>query len=267
MSYIRKDDLRYVDFDIFKKFDFIKCAISTKHGGVSEGFYESMNLSFSIGDDENKVFSNYKKISDELGFTYENINRGYQTHGINCRVVSKENFKKFSNFPQFEDTDIVLTAEKNIPLVTLFADCVPLFFVDAEHKAIGVAHAGWRGTVNSIAEKAVLEMQKNFGTKKEFLYVGIGPSIHSCCFLVDSDVFLEFDKVPRYKPYIKKVENKFSIDLQQINKLNLLKTGLVLEENIEISPFCTCCLDDFFFSHRRQNLQRGSMAGFLEVIK
>ncbi len=267
MGLKQKEEIKYFTFDIFEKFDFIKCCISTKDGGVSKDIYKSMNLSFTIGDEEENVYENYKIFSQKLGFTYDNIQKGFQTHNTNYNYVNKENLKKFEANPHFLDTDILITDEKNIPLVTLFADCVPIFLVDTKNKAIGVVHAGWRGTLNEISKVAVKSMQKHFNTKAEDLFVGIGPSINPCCFLVDVDVYEQFYEYEEYRPFIKKVDNKYSINLQEINKLNLLKSDLAFEENIEISSLCTCCNEELFFSHRRQNLQRGSMAGFLEIIK
>ncbi len=259
--------VKYISFDLLDNLDFVNCKISTKIGGVSKNIYESMNLSFSIGDFEENVYENYEIFSNTLGFTYDNIQRGYQTHSTNVNVVTNENFMPFSSKPQFEDTDILMTNRKHTPLATLFADCVPLFLVDKKTKAIAVVHAGWRGTLNNAPRAAVTRMNETYGTEIDDLIVCIGPSIHNCCFLVDDDVFSEFNKIEEYRQFITKVVNKYSIDLQQINKYNLLQTGLVKEENIEISELCTCCNTHIFHSHRKQKLERGSMAGLLEIIK
>ncbi len=267
MGINEKNGVKYISFELLDNLDFINCKISTKIGGVSKNIYESMNLSFVIGDFEENVYENFKIFSNTLGFTYDNIQRGYQTHSTNVNMVTSENFMPFSSKPQFEDTDILVTNRHHTPLVTLFADCVPLFLVDKRHKAIAVVHAGWRGTLNNAPKEVVTYMNDVFGTTIDDLIVCVGPSIHSCCFLVDDDVYLEFYKKEEYRQFIKKVGNKYSIDLQQINKYNLLSTGIVREENIEISELCTCCNTHLFFSHRKQKLERGSMAGFLEIIK
>ncbi len=256
--------LNVIEFDIFKDIDYINCKVSTKLGGVSKGFYESMNLSFSIGDDMENVYENYKIFADTFGFTYKNIQRGYQTHGTNVSIVDGD-ITEFTETPQYKDTDILITNKLNVPLVTLFADCVPVFLVDKENKAIAVIHAGWRGTLNNAVSVATNKMHELYGTNKDNLIAGIGPSIHECCFLVDDDVFSEFNKYEKYKKHIKKVGEKYSINLQEINKQNLLETNLIKEKNIEISDYCTCCNTDIFHSHRKQNIERGSMAGFLEI--
>ncbi len=264
---IETKNLKYITFDIFENLDFINCKVSTRHGGLSKGVYGEMNLSFTIGDDTDSVYDNYKMFSKDLGFNFDNIQRGYQVHGTDYAVVTEDNFEKFSSVPQFSDTDMLLTNLEDVPLVTLFADCVPLFLVDKKNKAICVAHAGWRGTVNEIATKAVMAMRDTYGTEKDDLLVGIGPSIHSCCFLVNDDVYEEFHKYPDYRQFIKPVNNQYSIDLQNVNKYNLIKTGLVDEHNIEINEYCTSCEDVLLFSHRRQNRERGSLAGFLSITK
>ncbi len=265
MDLKEKNGIKYTSFDIFDSIDFINCKVSTKLGGVSKEFYESMNLSFSIGDREDLVYQNYRLFANNLGFTYENIQRGYQTHGKNISIV-RNDFEEFSKTPQFKDTDILITSETNVPIVTLFADCVPIFLVDKKNKTIAVVHSGWRGTLEKAVKVAIEKMNELHSIDKDDLLVGIGPSIHECCFLVDDDVFNEFNRYSEYKKYIKKIDKKYSIDLQSINKQSIIETGLVLEKNIEISKYCTCCNTDIFFSHRKQNVKRGSMAGFLEII-
>lgn len=266
MALIENGNLIYTVFDSFSEIDFVSHGLSTRHGGVSSGIYESMNLSFTIGDTEENVYNNYKAFAKELGFNYNEVQRGYQVHGTNVEVVTRENMIHLQGSVHFKDTDALITNEKNIPLSTFYADCVPVFFVDKKNHAIGVAHAGWRGTADNIVKNVVIKMRETFGTNPEDLICGIGQSIHECCFLVDDDVYEVFNEHEEYRAFIKKDENKYKINLQEINKKNLMDQG-VLEKNIEISPYCTACNEDLFFSHRRQGLNRGTMGGFIQISK
>ena len=147
------------------------------------------------------------------------------------------------------EADAFVTNKKGIVLVTFHADCVPLFFVDTENKAIGMAHSGWRGTADGMAAAMVDRMNDEFGTKPENIKAGIGPSIGICCFQVD-------------KPVVELCEGKYKIDLWGINKEILLEKG-VKADNIEIGGICTKCHPETFYSHRVMGENRGTMGAFL----
>lgn len=261
-----KNEIKYVTFENFSNIECISAYLSTKIGGVSEGVYSSMNLSFTMGDTDENVYNNYKTFCNALDIKYDYLQKGYQTHSTNVAVIKDEDVRKFSKTSYFSDTDALVTNVKDVPLVTLFADCVPVFFVDTKNRAIGVAHAGWRGTNANIVKNVIDKMKEEYNTNPKDVMCGIGQSIHKCCFLVDDDVYSIFNKTDDYKKYIEKVGEKYSIDLQGINKDNLIRCG-VLEENIEINNNCTCCESDTFFSHRRDGVNRGTMAGFLTINK
>ena len=149
---------------------------------------------------------------------------------------------------------------QGIPLVTTHADCTPVFIYDSVKNIVGVAHAGWRGTVKNIAGNMVSRFVNDFGSDPADISAAIGPSLGQCCFEVDEDVaeiFLNENK--KYEHYMKKRGVKYHIDLWGINEYLLLREG-VREENIDISNLCTKCRNDMFFSHRGQNGKRGVMA-------
>ena len=164
-----------------------------------------------------------------------------------------------------EEADGFVTNEKGIVLVTFHADCVPLYFVDIRNKAIGMAHAGWRGTAGAMAEKMLECMKKEYGTESSDVKVGIGPSIGACCFQVDDPVVNIFnDNFDFAHKYITDdtEKGKYKIDLWGVNKELLIRNG-VKAENIEIGNICTKCNPDIFYSHRVMGEQRGTMAAFL----
>lgn len=217
-------------------------AISTRLGGVSKSPYNDLNLALHVGDNSDDVISNRKIFIRSLGYTVNDIVSANQVHGDNIALVNEKN--RGSVIPE---TDAIITNTPDLPLMLCFADCVPVLFADEENLAVGVAHAGWKGTVKHIAEKTFKAMQENFGTKPENCFVAIAPSIGSCCYQVGEEVLKSCDK-----NFVVERENKFYLDLQEYNKAQLIQLGLP-EENIEISGDCTCCKSSWYFSYRKNN--------------
>ena len=142
----------YISIRPFAEFENIVSGFSTRLGGVSEGIYESMNLAFNRGDDAERVKKNYQIIGLSLGIRVSDMVYAHQTHTSNVMRVTREHcgmgiIKERS----FSDMDALITDEPGVCLVTGHADCLPLYFVDRKNKAIGLAHAGWRGTAKDIA--------------------------------------------------------------------------------------------------------------------
>jgi len=162
-----------------------------------------------------------------------------------------------------ESVDGLVTDEPNLPLLIYAADCVPLYFYDPIHHAIGLSHAGWRGTVNGMAKATVEKMQEEFDTRPEDLLAAIGPSIAKECFEVDAPCAEEFLALPDSDKFVTNDGNgKFHVDLWACNRAFLLGAG-VLPEHITTGGVCTMCNSDLLFSHRVTRGKRGSNAGFL----
>lgn len=269
MKLIETDkNIKYLTFDSFDKLKIVKHCFPTKIGGVSEGCYESLNLGLSRGDDENLVLKNFHLISDAVGFDFSNIVMYKQVHGTKIMHITKDTEKGLLAKNKEEDIDALITNVKGVVLATSHADCVPLYFVDPIKKVIGLAHSGWKGTVLKIGKKTVNEMVEKYGCKNSDIIAGIGPSICSDCFEVDELVFKEFEKAfPNIKEFsvFNSNDNKYNIDMWQINKSMIIEAG-VLEENIEITNYCTKCNNDLFYSHRTMGDKRGSHVAFLQLI-
>ena len=159
---------------------------------------------------------------------------------------------------------------KNVPLVTSYADCVPLYFVDPVNEAIGLAHSGWRGTVGGMGKKTVEAMAKEYGSDPKDIICVIGPSICKECYEVSKDVIDEFHKAYDKKfqvelIYNNKSDNKAMLDLWEVNKQILLYAGLS-KENIIVSEVCTSCNEELLFSHRKTNGKRGNLIAVMELI-
>lgn len=244
---------------------------STRLGGVSEGIYETMNLSFTVGDNETAVKENFNIFGNALGVLPADMVYSHQTHTVNVlRVTSEHKGMGILRERNFSDIDGLITDEPGVCLVTSYADCVPLYFADPSHKAIGLSHSGWRGTVGNICQNTVKKMQEEFGTKPEELIACIGPSICVNCYEVNSDVAEQFRKAYDRKQaddiLISKENGKFQLDLHKANYYNMVNCG-ILPENISMPDFCTCCSRTWLHSHRGSGGQRGGLCAFLEIRK
>lgn len=266
MNKIEKDNLVYLTFDIFKDLDGFKHAFSSKLGGVSQSCFESLNLGFTVGDDRQNVLDNYKIFCDAVGVRPDNIVFGQQVHKTNVyHVTEKDRGKGILRKSDILEIDALITNVPNISLVTFHADCVPLYFVDPVNSVIGLAHAGWRGTVAKIGSNVIKEMQDVYGSDPNNILAGIGPSISKCCFEVDVPVYEEFARLECSEDCITKAgTDKYYIDLQKVNRQILIQAGL-LDKNIETSNICTKCNTDLFYSHRVMGVRRGTMIALMEI--
>ena len=166
---------------------------------------------------------------------------------------------------EFHDTDGLITDVPGLVLSTFYADCVPLYFVDPVHCAIGLSHSGWRGTVNRMGKATIEAMRREYGSRPEELRCAIGPSICQDCYEVSGDVAVEFERAfagHGHEILIAKENGKYQLDLWKANEIVLLDAG-VLPEHIEITDICTCCNPDLLFSHRASHGKRGNLGAFL----
>ena len=183
----------YLEYPLFQETGIVTSAFSTRLGGVSEGYYSSLNLSFDRGEDPARVLENFKRIGASMGVAVEDMVLSKQTHTTNVRVVTEEDKGKgVMRERNYTDVDGMITNVPGICLVTSYADCVPLYFVDPVKKAIGLSHSGWRGTVGKIGKNTVQLMQENFGSKPEDLLAAVGPSVCMDCYEVSEDVIEQF---------------------------------------------------------------------------
>lgn len=269
MSFIKNEDktLVYYTIESFEKTGLVKHGFSTRLGGVSSGDLGSLNLGVKKKDTRENILNNYKIFTNSLGINIENLVLTHQVHKDNILEVGEEDRGKgLIKETDIKDTDGFITNKKSVALVTFYADCVPLFFLDPVNEAIGLTHAGWKGTVSRIGEKTLKKMIETYGTDPEEVLIAIGPSIGECCFEVGEEVIKEveenFNDPKKY--FYKKDNGKFMLDLWMINKDQFLEMG-VLEENITVSNICTKCNKDIFFSHRGDKGKTGSLAAIMEL--
>jgi polyphenol oxidase len=258
-----------IQFLALSQIDFIKHGFSTRQGGVSKGHLSSMNLSFSRGDKKENVYENYKRICLALDLAPTNLVFSDQIHDTKIhRATAKDMAGVELDKKKLIGIDGLITNEPELVLTTSYADCVPLFFVDTQKKAIGLAHSGWRGTVGKIGKKTVETMTSAFGSDPNNIISVIGPSICKKCYEVSQDVVVEFKKSLSETICEQIIENnkmgKFQLDLWLANQYILMEAGIP-KENITISGICTCCHSDLLFSHRASNGLRGNLGAFLSI--
>ena len=262
-------EVLYLSYPLLEQTLIVYHGFSTRIGGVSEGIFSSMNLSFSRGDDEACVRENFKRMAETIGVEPNSLVFAAQTHTTNVRKVTAEDKGKGIVYPlDYQDVDGLITNEPGICLTTFYADCVPLFFIDPVHKAIGLSHSGWRGTVGKMGQETLRRMTEEYGTEAEDVIAAVGPSICQDCYEVSEDVIEKFkeafDEIYWRELFYKKENNKYQLNLWKANEIILLEAG-VRKENIAVTNVCTNCNSDVLFSHRATKGERGSLAAFMAL--
>ena len=233
--------------------DLVIHAISTRLSGVSKKPFDSLNLALHVGDNAEDVLQNRKLFANSLDLKAEDIISPNQVHEDKIfRVDESDRGRGAMNYDDaIKYTDALITNAPNLPLMLCFADCVPVLFVDVDNKAVGIAHAGWKGTVKKIAAKTLMAMTDEFGTDPTKCLAGIAPSIGPCCYEVGENVIEAIKKA--FPNHIDKLiinrDGKTYADLWQANLIQLIEAGM-LEENIDVARECTCCKSSWYFSYR-----------------
>lgn len=267
MRLVEKNGVPYFVFENLENTGLVRHGFSTRLGGVSEGCLSSMNLSFTRGDDPEKVRENFRRMGMVIGFETKDLVLSDQTHTTNVRLVTEaDRGKGFDRERDYTDVDGLITDTPGLMLATIYADCVPLYFVDPVHKAVGLSHSGWKGTVHRIGKVTLERMKEAFGTRPEDVQAAIGPSICQDCYEVSEDVAQAFmdefaDQLDDRLVY-RKGNGKYQLNLWNANERILLEAG-IRPEHLSITNICTCCNHELLFSHRASHGQRGNLAAFL----
>lgn len=263
--------IEYLTFPLLEKEGMVRHLFSTRIGGVSQGIYASMNLSYFRGDKKEAVDENFRRIAEIFDTTPDKIVCSKQTHTTNVRLVTGRDCGKGVVRPlDYDNVDGLITNEPGILLCTSYADCVPLYFVDTRNRAIGLGHSGWRGTVNRMGEVMLEAMKDAYGTKPEDVLAAIGPSICQDCYEVGQEVAASFKEnfSKDWESFLKdgKSAGKYQMNLWEANRRILLNAGIP-ENHIAVTDLCTCCNSDYLFSHRASQGKRGNLAAFMELRK
>lgn len=262
------DGVEYLTIPQFDETGLVSGLFSTRRGGVSKGTLATLNLGFNRGDDRENVQANFEKIAAILGTDINKFVLSAQTHTDNIVCLTPRDAGMGMTRKGFENVDGLITDCVGMTLVTFFADCVPLFFLDPVKGVIGLAHSGWKGTEKRIGEKMVYNMMHGYGCNPVNILAAIGPSAGPCCYEVSDDVGLRLMRTGntgdcvRYNPETKKLH----ADLWRIN-YNILTGAGLLDENITVAGECTICNPMLYYSARVQGNERGSLAAFLSLKK
>ena len=258
--------LPILEFPLLAQCACVQHGFTTRAGGVSDGEWSSLNLSFTRGDDEAAVRENFRRVAQAFGVTQEQVVCSMQTHTTNVRRVTASDGGAGVTRPlPWADVDGLITDEPGVLLGTFYADCVPLYFADPVHHAIGLSHSGWRGTVARMGEVTLQAMADAFGSRPQDVLCAIGPSICQSCYEVSADVAEQFQAAfPGSGAALlyPTTVGKYQLNLWEANRRVLLDAG-VLPEHLQITDLCTCCNPHNLFSHRYTGGRRGNLGAFL----
>lgn len=253
----------FLSYPMLEKTGIVNHGFSTRLGGVSKGPCATMNISTTRGDDPEAVRENQRRIAAAIGVKVENLTYTHQTHTTNVAIVTEKDRGK-----RLMETDGLVTNVPGICLVTFFADCVPLYFVDSGKKAIGLSHSGWRGTVHKMGKVTVETMTRAYGSDPADIYAAVGPSICQDCYEVSEDVIEEFrrhfDRELWPELFYPKENGKYQLNLWKANEAVLTEAG-ILKEHIAVTNVCTHCNPEILFSHRTTGDKRGNLSAFLAL--
>ncbi|WP_068774440.1 peptidoglycan editing factor PgeF [Paenibacillus sp. FJAT-26967] len=256
-----------------ERFPFLQAGFTSRHGGVSSAPFDSLNMGLHVNDGEDDVIDNRKKLAEALNVPFGALTFGEQVHGKDVAVVSAEMKGKgrLSRADALQDTDAFVTADKGVMLCALFADCVPIYLIDPVNRVVGLAHAGWKGTVLNIGAATLASMSRSFGSRPDEVYAAIGPSIGACCYEVDDTVadrvYKAHEEIGAPQEDTDRVvmpqnKGKYQLNLQECNRQFLEKAG-ILSSRIEVTKLCTSCATDSFYSHRKEKGLTGRMAAWI----
>lgn len=251
----------------------LQVGFTGRAGGISQAPYSSLNLAYHVHDNGADVLQNRKIVAQALGFESNSWICGEQVHGTHIAVVKAEDVGKgfLDRESAFQNTDGLVTNVPHILLTSFYADCVPLYFFDPIQRVIGLAHAGWKGTVGQIAKAMVTTMQDSYGSTPSDIRAAIGPSIGACCYEVDEHVMTKVrDTLAELgaMEYLDQVaspsmnKEKSMLNLKELNVIIMIKAG-ILPEFIECTTWCTSCHPNHFFSYRKEDGTTGRMASWI----
>ena len=231
---------------------------STRQGGYSEGRYGEFNINRYCGDSEESIKRNREALCQLLGIEDHSLLMPHQVHLAEIAVVDREMLTLPTEeiLQKLDGIDALMTNEAGVCIGVSTADCIPVLLYDPIQRASCAIHAGWRGTVQRIVEKAVTRMTEVFGSDPKNLIAQIGPGIHLESFEVGDEVYQTFEKEGFPMELISKKYEKWHIDLPECNRLQLVAAGIP-ETHIAVSPVCTFQQSDTFFSARKLSINSG----------
>ena len=253
VSFQTMNDKSYITFQIFKQFEELVCAFSTRRGGYSKGKFSSLNMGNIKNDDQITVMNNRRLFFKALGIEEGTVALPDQIHSTNIRRVSSPG--------SIPNTDALVTSKSGLFLSIQTADCFPVFIYCPEKKITSIIHAGWKGAAQNIVKNSIELLIKNLGVLSTDLYVAIGPGLQKECFEVRSDVFEQF---PAEFREIHEDSAKRFLNLSGFLKQQLISLKIPAEQ-IYFSMDCTKCNREKYYSYRRDGDNSGRMLGIIGI--
>lgn len=232
----------------------VTAGISLRTGGVSRSPYASLNLAEHVGDDPSAVAANR-----EILFRHADLKNLQYCQQIHSAAVIDVDNGTGTLLEERPEADALVSANRGIALGIFTADCIPVFIFDLATPAIGIAHAGWKGTFARVAVNTLAQMKASFGTVAANCRIHLGPSIQKCCYTVSTELLNQFAE-----RFGNTVHDGTNLSLQDSNVNQLVEAGLS-PTSISISPFCTACRTDLFYSHRAEDGRTGRMLSFIQL--
>lgn len=245
----------------------IQHGISTRLGGRSEAPFAGLNLGLHTGDVAAAVWHNRQLFCQAVGVSPDKAVTAEQVHGDVVQAVTAADAGRGARVYQeaIQGTDALITNEPGLPLLLFFADCVPVLIFDPVARAIGLSHAGWKGTVANIAQKTVLAMQRQYNTNPADCLVGIGPSIGPCCYEVDEAVLRKLQtNFSCWDKLVTPHKDRWQLNLWEANREQLKAIGIP-DRQITVSSVCTADNTAMFFSHRAENGRTGRIGAIISL--
>ena len=245
MDRFLQDDLVYYRFSSFDELPAVDHAVFTRLGGASNAPFASLNLGGSVGDNRACVDRNHQRAYHVLNVAKHNTVTAWLVHGRAVRAVGVRQAGQV-----VKHVDGLVTQDRDLCLFMRFADCVPLIFYDPVRNAIGIAHAGWRGTLAGVGPATVLVMQRQFASSVEDIRVGVGPGICSSCYAVGDEVVDAVRRAFKDSQSLLPTANGVAhFDIPAANERQLREIGVIA---IEHAGICTSCRVDEFYSYRSE---------------
>ena len=241
-------------------------AISTRLGGQSQGPFASLNLSYSVGDDQDDVAANRRLFYAAADVQEGSVVSSHQVHGANVCRVGRQARGRGAIQPgtAIPATDALITDDRGTYLFMRYADCVPILLCDPVKRAVALVHAGWKGTVGNIVGATVKTMCRVFGCQTQDILAGIGPAVGPCHYAIQQDVSSQVRSALSFWPFVlhRGADDSLVMDLPEANVYQLLAAGLH-QANVALSGICTACHSDEFYSHRAEGGRTGRFAALV----
>jgi hypothetical protein len=234
-------------------------AIFTRRGGVSQPPFDTLNMGHSVGDDLSAVEINHLRALSVLGLRKGDVVTAHLVHSARVAGVGSSD-----RGTVHAETDALVTDVPDLPLLLRFADCVPVLFYDRRTKAIGMAHAGWRGVAARVVPATVQALTQSYGCRPRDLWAGIGPSIGPCCYEVGQEVIQEIAAAVNGNAPFRQINERFYLDLWAAVHSQLAEVGVAQIEN---SVLCTACDTAEWFSHRAEAGKTGRFGVAIKLAK